>query len=254
MEVLIIVLILALGIGAQWKEDTLNYKIKYDTYTKSIYLYVAIMFTIAGVVMYALNEYLYATDATTGVLAFSTVSLLGIPFIAFIAWFGFMRSSFYLCRLKKYGYELPYRKKTYDYLLENLPKKEEIVSPRTGRNKESLILATGCLCMIAATVICMLVFNSENSILEDAWQISCFGGVPLILFWLFRFVMYVVQSDNAKYKDSVVVDDERKIRRPLENGLMEFVLFSLLTLVGFAVLDAYAGVVFRAREQAGWYQ
>jgi len=159
----------------------------------------------------------------------------------------------YLKRLKKHGYEVPENKKDYDSLLELLPHQEQEVDEDTKEmcNKTSLALGIGSLITLLVLFGIDVWFVAEwysyyKS--EIIFVLSLISVIDVVL--LVYCIIFLRQKDEKRYKDDVEIDENRKNRMPLVEGILT--IFILLVLSGAVKHTAHSmtNYVFKARVSA----
>ena len=156
-------------------------------------------------------------------------------------------------RLKKHGYEVPENKKDYDSLLELLPHQEQEVDEDTKEmcNKTSLALGIGSLITLLVLFGIDVWFVAEwysyyKS--EIIFVLSLISVIDVVL--LVYCIIFLRQKDEKRYKDDVEIDENRKNRMPLVEGILT--IFILLVLSGAVKHTAHSmtNYVFKARVSA----
>lgn len=164
-------------------------------------------------------------------------AVLIMPVIA-VLWVGLafklLEGVCYLKRLKRYGYLVPDSKKTYENNLENLIQDEETCKEQ-GIRKSKTGIALTVIAVIA--VFLMTYINLTATRVPHVWG---------ILVCVLLAVLYARQISGRKFRDDVDIygNPERKVRRNLDDGLLEISLVFIVILVFFVLVpDAFPGKV-----------
>lgn len=157
----------------------------------------------------------------------------------------------YLWRLKKMGYEIPWRSKDYDYVLENLPVKRKDWDT-AKYNKRSKLFAL----IYVGIWICMLAVNTY---IYYKWRFI--NGIELVfiflavdLYWGVRALQFRKQMSNEKYKEDIEIDKNRKTRIGLEHAVCEMLVMLVIICVGKNMFTNYVDYVYRSQldTDKGW--
>ena len=155
-----------------------------------------------------------------------------------------IESFIYLKQLEQNGYIIPESRKDYDGSLNNLPRVDEkaadditIKDNATGRDKSALVLSLVSGVVTVAFVFRSVFFIKKWSFIgtELAFDIVCMS--VCVLFFLITSVVFFIQSSNEKYKHPVVCDDSRKNRFSFSGGISFIIIFTIIAVIGFVVLD-----------------
>lgn len=165
------------------------------------------------------------------------ITVLLCPFLA-IFWIGItwklLEIAGYLKRLKRYGYVVPDSKKLYDNNLENLIQDKEICREQ-GMQKSGVGIALTVIAGIAALL--MICINLMLTRVPHIWS---------ILFCAAMAGFFARQISSQRFRDDVDIygNPERKVRRNLDDGLLEISLVFIVILVFFVLVpDAFPGKV-----------
>lgn len=211
-------------------------KIKYDRRTIKILLVTTIvsaLLFLAGVVcMLAEVE---------GAVVIALVTLLGLYVgggLSLFAGINLLSGFCYIRRLKAYGYEVPYKKEDYGDDLRNVPHVSGKSCPETKN------VGRRVLVFYYATVF----------VLANAWNVWYIirwyqfdGGLAVFLlcimllfdsFWGISAFRFYRQGNRQRYRDDVEIDDSRKERMPVENGIVSgMILLYFMVLIKILVIQ-----------------
>lgn len=232
-----------------------SHKIKYDCRDRKLFLILAIIFTVLSIGALILSKLpdLDQLSSEMIVLIFLGGLMFG-PILTLSAWLLFLNSTLYLRRLKAYGYEVPTNKKDFSSRLDKLPKVEGNFPAPTGDSKESIALSMISLSAFAGIVINAIVFYFKYRDLGDLKYMGMWGSAPLFLFWLIIAFVFRRQRLREKYKDNVEIDEKRKNRKQIEEGIVEIIIYLIITVIWIAILYNWADYVYKSRLEAGYYQ
>lgn len=139
----------------------------------------------------------------------------------------------YIKRLKKHGYQVPENKKDYDSLLELLPHQvQEAVDEDTKEmcNKASLVLGIsslgGLLVLLGIDVWFVVEWYSFYKS-EIATMIGLISVIDVVL--LIYCIFFFRQRNEKQYKDDVEMDENRKNRMPLVEGILTILILLVLS-------------------------
>lgn len=226
-------------------------QIKYDKFEQKVGLVIGFVCTI-GVVVTGFMLKLDVVDRLNTKLA-ATVVLGGIyfcPVMAIVGWKLFFSSWGYMKRLEKYGYKVPERKKQY-HGRQDLLERFEVCSPDVNKwHSESVTLA--CTAWVLA-----VIFGGYAYYVQQCYA-DISGILLLMLFpticWTIMGIFYWRQRRQLTYKDDVELDDKRKTRQNLVDGLVTIFVCIALSMIYSEVIHSMAGVIYKSRIAAGWYQ
>lgn len=163
----------------------------------------------------------------------------------------------YMKRLKKHGYEVPEDKRKYDFMLEKLPRqqiKADAVTKGNRRNKSSFSLGMVALIAVVVLWICNILYVIEWYFLEIGFMIGLMSVIDIAL--IVYCVVFFRQANEARYKDDVEIDNSRKNRMPLIEGVLTISI--LLSLSVFVKYEAHtlADYIFKSRVSTdmAWVQ
>ena len=159
----------------------------------------------------------------------------------------------YLKRLRKHGYEVPENKKDYDRLLERLPRQEQNngMEDVQDRNKASFILGICCLIALLLLLGVNIWYITEWYFLNVGELVFLIGLMSVVDIALFIYgIIFFRQTNEKRYKDDVEIDNARKNRMPVPEGIL-----TILILLGISILVKYTAhsmtdYVFKSRISA----
>lgn len=225
-------------------------RIKYDKLDQRVGLLVAVV----GMTGWILALFLMDMKLTDGMdIIPETVVVLGgcvfCPFVSIVGWRLFFSSWGYLRRLRKYGYKVPDYKKKYGRRLDRLERLEIPLLNERKYHKESMCLAwiswlAGVFSIPYPIYVCKLYPDMEV-VMEMM--------LAVVVCWILLGAYYWRQRNLAKFKDDVELDDNRKIRQNLVDGLITIMVCVCLCILYFAIMQKMADVIYRVRVEAGWY-
>ena len=155
-----------------------------------------------------------------------------------------IESYLYLKQLEKNGYIIPDSRKDYEGSLKSLPKVQGAPADdntkkdcTVGRDKATLVLSFLSAAVTVGFTVRSVYFIKKWSFLgsELAFDLICIG--VCVLFFLISSIVFFVQSSNEKYKHPVVSDDSRKNRFSFSGGISFIIIFGIVAVIGFVVLD-----------------
>ncbi|MBQ9141242.1 MAG: hypothetical protein IJX63_05540 [Lachnospiraceae bacterium] len=226
-------------------------QIKYDKIDMKIGLVIAIICTIASVAAIVMMN-LPILDRMSAKLTVLIVigGIYCFPLLAIVGWRLFFSSLGYMKRLEMYGYKTPERKKTYHGRQDLLERIEVNPQDVNKWHPESVILSF--VAWVAG--VCSLPYPFY------VWQYypDMDGVLIVMLFpvacWILLGLFYWRQRDRLKYKDDVELDEKRKTRQNLVDGLVTILVCIFLTIIFWVIMYNLAGVIYKSRLAAGWYQ
>lgn len=225
--------------------------IKYDKRDTKIGLIIAIIGTIAWVVTIIMLGF-QIVDRMSAKLTM-VIAIGGIyycPLLALIGWRLFFSSRGYMKRLEKYGYKVPERKKMYQGRLDLLERYEGSMPDFQQPHRESTYLAYASWVAAFGSVPYPLYVWKTYPDMDGLFVVMLFPVVCWIMLGLF----YWRQRDQLKYKDDVEIDDRRKTRQNLVDGLVIILVCIFLTILFWVIMYTLADVIYKSRVAAGWYQ
>ncbi len=250
---LMVMLFLGQIVGRYPKRD---FAIKYDSRDRKVFFWIATICTIMSIGMILISTLLIENKVNNEVAI--TIVIFGgfvfFPIIALVAWLGFLGSALYLRRLRNYGYEVPENKKEFGSRLDKLHKVKCSMVVATNQSKESIILAVCSVVVLIGVMINSLVFYVQHKEWGDLAYIGVQGSVPLFLFWAILTFVFWRQRLREKYRDDVEMDESRKKRKQMEEGIVEIVIYLFFTIIWLILLTNGAEYIYQARLQAGYYQ
>ncbi len=230
-------------------------KIKYDCHDRKLFLICASINTAITIFLciisttHILNE--ISDEAATFIILGGYIFF---PFVSLLLWIYVLKSTFYLKRLKVYGYEVPLNKKDFYSSLNQLPKVNTAITHSSGRNKESFILSVFSLCIFLGVVLNIVVFYFQHELMGDLAYYGAYGSIPLLIFWFILSGVYWNQSYMHKYRDDVETDITRRQRKQIEDGIVEIFILLFFTIIWIVMLDNGTDVVYKSRIAAGYYR
>lgn len=215
--------------------------IKYDKREFGIYM---VLTSVMGII-FAISLVLMSTDSIfKGNSRFDEKLLIAAVCGLFMGGalfllFGYhlLAAVFYFKRLEKYGYQVPEKKKTYEYVLERLPRstvseEREVVQPICSKTSKSL--------MYICILVCLAMFGWNFYYLYKWFFMGddtlFMFGLLLIgdAFWLIPILMFRGEMNTQKFKDDVEIDATRKVRMNMLSGI---VVIAILVCVALFVKD-----------------
>lgn len=215
-------------------------RIKFDKKDLKIYQYIWMITGIVAVLVW-IPVLLYGrkpvVETPEGLDALVGITVLLCPFIS-IFWIGLifklLEIAGYLKRLKRYGYIVPDSKKLYGNNLENLIQNREICREQ-GLLKSKIGIVLTVIAGIAALL--MICLNFMMTRVPHIWS---------ILICVALAVVYARQISSRRFRDDVDIygDPGRKVRRNLDDGLLEILLVFIVIFYFFVLVpDIFPGKV-----------
>lgn len=225
-----------------------KYRIKYDCRDKEVFWWVAVVSGVLAVIMMFLSNLPAADVQFLGSLLFIQLGgFLLFPTISVIAWIGYLSSSVYLRRLKIHGYELPANKREFSSSLCNLRKINESEVSVNSLSKESIVLSViSCLNFVLVIIYAVLYFFEYNN-MNDVFGLTVLGYAPLLIFWYIRTFLFFRQRLRETYRDDVEVDETRKKRKPIEDGIKEMLILLFLTMVWIGYFNVITEFIYKSK-------
>ena len=165
------------------------------------------------------------------------IVVLLCPFLA-IFWIGItwklLEIACYLKRLERYGYIVPDSKKLYENNLENLTSNRELCKEQGMQKSKGSIILTAIAGIAALLMICI---NLMLTRVPHIWSILICVALTGI---------YISQISSRRFRDDVDIygNPERKVRRNLDDGLLEISLVFMVIFVFFVLVpDVFPGKV-----------
>lgn len=219
--------------------------IKYDKQDYKISLFVAGTVTIGTVLLY----FLLASDTMPDntITAFLYLLEMISPMIVLVCWMYVLDIYTYLYRLKKHGYDVPPHKKIYGYRLGNLSRSKECVTSENSR--ESMTIAG--ICFVCAVAIPLWILGMwmeyDYHLLQNIKNQGYVILFAVLAVWLAEGIRYWKQRTNTKFRDDVELDDSRKQRKQIADGMGEiFALFGFTFLLPTVIMH-FLDVIARTR-------
>lgn len=215
-------------------------KIKYDKKDLKCYCLVCIITGIITVLVW-IPVLLYGgksiKETPAEIDTMVSITVLLAPFLA-VVWTGLilktLEVSGYLKRLERYGYMIPESAKDYGNMLENLIQDREICR-KQGEEKSKVSIALTVAAVIATAFV--IYTNFVFTRVPHIWS---------ILFHILLIGRFALQISSRRYRDDVDIygDPKRRVRRNLNDGLIEIgLLFVVITVFFVFVPDAFPGKV-----------
>ncbi len=224
--------------------------IKYDQKTVNILKWVSVICIILFLSGLAL---LYFDENGRELMIFKgfflMISLYGGGAVGIVASANFVFGNIYLSRLKKYGYEVPYKKREYKNRLENLPGSRnnpyETKTSLCSRDSQWLFyIALVCWCLFIALDV---IYYSEWEFMKsDSVSTFIFQGLFYSAVWLVLAFTALRQRNPEKYRDDVAPDTTKKVRMSLERGLLACMILCCVCLVINVLANTMTNYVFGA--------
>lgn len=228
-----------IGIIIMVRQQKKKYRIKYDCRDRNILLTIAVVSTILCIGLISVLSVMDDLSAEVG--AFLMIGgYIFFPLLAATTWMEFIRSILYIRRLKKYGYEIPVYKKSYSSDLCQLNRVQKCDMQSECCNIGSLVLSLVADGILACVVIGAIMFYCQYSGMGDLKYFGMKASVPLYLLWFFLAWKYWRQRSNDKYRDDVEIDNDRKVRKSVEDGILEIVVFLYITIFWMRMICWYA--------------
>ena len=223
-------------------------KIKYDRRVMRIILTTAVVVsvpTLVGMICGVFFDDIVSTFCdvmmVTSVITFCPMAGL---------WLACLDAWLYLRELGKAGYEVPDDRRTYNCVLENLPREREDYCIVDGRDRDSVISA----CITAACALCFAVVVIKYYVGWWRWlpgvSIPGIGLCIVAVFWVAGAVVYYRQSDNRRYRGRLEPVDDRKVRTYLFKKIMTVILAGFVSVIFDLAMFSAAGYVAKAQVEA----
>lgn len=229
--------------------------IKYDKKDIKYYLTGAIFFTLLELVctvLFILDESYYMIRLPGNMDAYLFFGIVFIlPILCAVTWIRALDCFLYFRRLRRYGYEVPEKKKLYSKTLENLPRTADFTCANSGISVESVLLALGSwLCSLGILFSAIKFFL--KFVTEGWWCVVPFGFILVIAgVWCVQGIGYWHQRARSKFRDDVENDDGRRVRRHFVSGMVAMLILLAASATVVEIMHACAGVVVRAKEMGG---
>lgn len=226
------------------RKITEKMKIKYDGRTNKILRIATIfsaLFTVAGWVCLFMEISGTEVIMVGGIYGGSVLFLFsGLQSLAGLC---------YVRRLKRHGYEVPYKREDYDNNLQNVPTHREHIRINE-KSMESRILFVLYLCIFMA-------MNAWNVYYIISWykyidSVAMFWlRIMLVLdvCWMIGAIVFYRQRNVEKYRDDVEQDPNRKERVPVEKGVIICIVILVIVFTTKKVLWSASDYTFRSRVE-----
>ena len=149
---------------------------------------------------------------------------------ALFGWGVVLNGSYYIKRLKHYGYNIPQKKSDYPQGLRSLPCENVDRSVSEGWSSESVALAAfawlagGIVSLIAAHI-----YTKYASLVKGLAEIGIAMMLLPVVCWIICGFVFWRQRTRRKYRDDVELDEEegpqRKVRANLMEGISEIIIY-----------------------------
>lgn len=186
-----------------------------------------------------------------GVLDLLALISFWLPLVALACWVYAFEIKSYLYRLKKHGYEVPEKKSTYGRHMGNLPRTEKESMPENSR--ESTIMASICFLCTVGFPFEVVRFRTKYNMMQDMMSFVMIVLAVLSALWCIGGLYYWRQRSTVKFRDDVEIDEKRKPRKHIVEGMVEILLMLGISLLFCEILYQFVNVVYKSRVQAGWY-
>lgn len=229
--------------------------INYDRRDSKYYLAGAVIFTLLELVctvLFILDEgyYIIRLPGDMDMYLFLGIVYM-LPILCAVTWIRCLDCFLYFRRLKRYGYEVPEKKKLYSKALGNLPRTADFTCANSGISVESVLLAFGSWFCSLGILISAINFFLKY-VTEGWWCVVPFGFILVIAgAWCVQGVGYWYQRLRSRFRDDVENDDGRRVRRHFVSGMVVMMILLAASAVFVEIMYAGAGVVVRAREMSG---
>lgn len=216
-----------------------NQKIKYDKRDKKRAFILAIIFTVILVVLSILR--VLDMDISSELLTLILITFMVVPIITLAGWFHFADVCLYFKRLRKYGYDIPENKSEYRENLRDLPKVSEKVSSQSWNKESAFLSMISFLCAVGFLIAAILIISKYSINLITVLGIAVMFLVVFV--WLGAGFVFGKQCSNQKYKDDVEIDENRKSRIHLVNGLLFAVIMFSTSFFAFDIINYLAYMI-----------
>lgn len=221
-------------------------KIKYDRRTIKILLVTTIvsaLLVLSGVVC----SFMLADVGRVGVIVVLGFFVGGGLFL--YAGINLLIGFCYIRRLKAYGYEIPYKKEDYGDDLRNVPRVSGKPCPE--------IKNVGRRFLVICYATVFVLTNVWNVWYIIRWyqfdgDLAVFLLCIMLLFdsfWGISAFMFYRQGNRQRYRDDVEIDDSRKERVPVENGIVSGMILLCIMLLIKTLVIQFGEYAFRSRAE-----
>ncbi|MBQ7776711.1 MAG: hypothetical protein IJ379_12400 [Lachnospiraceae bacterium] len=226
-------------------------KIKYDKRDNRIGLMVAVVCTIVAIVENIIMFLPVSERMSTELGVFISLGgFMFFPMIALAGWHIYFMSFCYFRRLQKYGFQVPENKKDYQGRLEALERGEYQQPDLQAWHKDSMILAGLTLVMAVGTAVYAFYVRESYPQIELCFWLMLFP----VLCWILLGALFWSERSQLKFKDDVEIDEKRRTRLNLMEGITVILICLFMTVIYAVVIYNMAGVIYKARLANGWYQ
>ena len=255
MPVVLILILVIVYLVFQRNNQRIPFPIKYGVREHKIN---CIILLISGILVLPFPVFILLSEldidinfnAVLGVIASLSVSSILLLVAAILKT---IESFLYLKNLKKNGYIIPESRKDYGGSLTNLPRENgEIINmelknySREGRDRATLILVALSACMVIAFTLATVKYVATWYFVKGNSEFITGCMIFAMVCWTITTVVFFIQSSNEKYKDRVLLDDERKTRFTFAGGLSFIIIMGLITLGCFTVANQMTSFIFKS--------
>ena len=229
------------------KSSECRMKIKYDERTIKILL----VTTIVSAFLF-LTGVICMLAEVGGAVVIALITLLGFYVgggLFLFAGLNLLSGFCYIRRLKAYGYEIPNKKEDYGDDLRNVPRVSGKSCPEIKNVGRKVLVF-----FYAAVFLLANVWNVRYIIrwYQFDGDLAVFLLCIMLLFdsfWGISAFMFYRQGNRQRYRDDVEIDDSRKERVPVENGIVSgMVLLCIMVLIKTLVIQ-FGEYAFRSRAE-----
>lgn len=228
--------------------------IKYDKCELKIYM----VLTIVMGIIFAISLVFMSTDSIfRGNRRFDEILLIAVVCGLFMGGalflvFGYhlLAAVFYFKRLEKYGYQVPEKKKTYDYVLERLPRSDVSAEREIGKPEYS---KTSKYLMYICILVCLMMLCWNFYYLYKWYFMGDDTLVMFVLlfiadaFWLIPILMFRSEMNTQKFKDDVEIEGNRKVRMNMLSGIVVIAILAGVALLVKDTAYSMSAYVFNSR-------
>ncbi|MDE5778721.1 MAG: hypothetical protein K2I10_09505 [Lachnospiraceae bacterium] len=225
------------------------HKIKYDMRDKRNAFMLAIVLSLLTVISF-MAYFLPSDGFSAEFVCFITLSIISSPVVCLAGGAYYLEICTYLNRLKKHGYETPKNKKDFSGKLEYLSKAEQ--SPCiSGKSGESISLAVACLLCSIGVALEAAYYLFDNRFNWDIMgaELIFMEGMILVMavLWLLGAFAYWRQRIQEYYRDDVEMDENRKARRQIVDGVITILVMLLITIVMVSCIHSITDYIQKIR-------
>lgn len=171
----------------------------------------------------------------------------GAGLVTVLCWGSFLVGKCYILRLKSYGYELPLRKKDYDFDVRKLPKVSEPKGVSIGSKYSKTFMIISLVMYIILLVLDSYYYAKWHILVKDSAEALFVLLMIFHLFWpIFAFVLNK-QSDKDRYRDDVETDFSKKPRICLESLIIAVLVMGLISLYANMTAHSMTKYIYKSR-------